>query len=62
MFLKCLNPVPAGIFLPTMKFSLSPESESLFAEIAAVLNTFVVSWNDAADIQLSTPNDALVIP
>ena len=30
--------------------------------MAAELNTLVVSWNDAAEIQLCVPNDALVIP
>src|SRR5688572_11353481 len=30
--------------------------------MAADDNTLVVSWNDAAEIQLCTPNDALVIP
>ena len=28
----------------------------------AELSTFVVSWNDAAEIQLCVPNDARVIP
>jgi len=28
----------------------------------ASLRTFVVSWNEAADIKLSVPKDALVIP
>ena len=30
--------------------------------MAADDNTLVVSWKEAADIQLCTPNDALVIP
>ena len=61
-FLKIRIPVPAGIFLPTITFSFKPDKVSFLAAIAAVLNTLVVSWNDAAEIQLSTPNDALVIP
>ena len=30
--------------------------------MAASLNTLVVSWKDAADIQLVTPREAFVIP
>jgi hypothetical protein len=34
----------------------------ILPRIAASLNTLVVSWNDAADSQLSVFNDAWVIP
>src|SRR5690554_4193359 len=56
------TPVPAGIRFPTMTFSLSPLRPSRFAPIAAVLNTFVVSWKDAADIHEEVPNEDRVIP
>ena len=35
---------------------------STFPFIAASVNTFVVSWNDAADKKLSVASDAFVIP
>ena len=57
-----LMPVPAGISLPMITFSLSPSSESDFAAIAASVSTRVVSWNDAADSHESVASDAFVIP
>jgi hypothetical protein len=36
--------------------------KSVFTIDSGRHNTLVVSWKDAADIQLGTPNDALVIP
>src|SRR5690625_4377137 len=59
---KPLTPVPAGIRFPTITFSFNPLRKSWLAPIAAVLSTFVVSWNDAAEIQDEVPRDALVIP
>ena len=55
-------PVPAGISLPMITFSLSPTSESLLAEIAASVSTRVVSWKEAADSHDSVASEALVIP
>ena len=43
-------------------FSFNPFKKSVLPVIAAVLNTLVVSWNDAAEIQLLVPRDARVIP
>jgi hypothetical protein len=62
MFSYSLTPVPAGILCPTITFSLSPSSESTLPFTAASLRTFVVSWNDAADINDFVCNEALVIP
>src|SRR5258706_11685951 len=45
-----------------MTFSSNPSISSVLPWIAADDNPLVVSWNDAADIQLGTPNDALIIP
>ena len=55
-------PVPAGISLPMMTFSLSPTRPSLLPSIAASVSTRVVSWNDAADSHDSVASDAFVIP
>ena len=55
-------PVPAGISLPMMMFSLSPNSWSDLPSMAASVSTRVVSWNEAADSQLSVASEALVIP
>lgn len=57
-----LKPVPAGINFPTITFSFNPNNLSFFSLIAASVKTFVVSWNDAADINDSVVKDALVIP
>ena len=46
------RPVPAGILWPTITFSLSPISLSDLASMEAELNTLVVSWKEAAEIQL----------
>jgi len=48
--------------LPMMMFSLRPTRESDRESIAASVSTRVVSWNDAAESQLSVASDALVIP
>src|ERR1700738_2726065 len=55
-------PVPAGISLPMMMFSLSPNSRSDLPSMAASVSTLVVSWNDAADSHESVASDALVMP
>ena len=55
-------PVPAGISLPMMMFSLRPSSESERDSMAASVSTRVVSWNDAADSHESVASDALVMP
>ena len=60
--LYLFRPVPAGINLPMITFSFSPSNSSTFPLIAASVNTFVVSWNDAADKKLSVARDAFVIP
>ena len=65
--LRCLrrwyaSPVPAGISLPTITFSLSPRSSSRLAIIAASVNTLVVSWKEAAEINELVDKLALVIP
>src|SRR6266568_8092748 len=52
-----LMPVPAGMSLPMITFSLRPISESLRAWIAASVSTRVVSWNDAADGRLASLGD-----
>src|SRR5436305_499393 len=51
-------PVPAGMSLPMITFSLRPSSESDLAEIAASVSTRVVSWNEAADSHDSVASDA----
>src|SRR5215217_787765 len=56
------RPVPAGISLPKITFSLSPTRESDLAWMAASVNTLVVSWKDAADNHDSVASDAFVIP
>ena len=55
-------PVPAGISLPMMTFSLRPISESLLPSMAASVSTRVVSWKEAADSHDSVASDALVMP
>ena len=55
-------PEPAGISLPMMMFSFSPNSWSLRPSMAASVSTRVVSWKEAAESQLSVASDALVIP
>ena len=55
-------PVPAGMSLPMMMFSLRPSSRSLLPSMAASVSTRVVSWNDAADSHESVASDALVMP
>src|SRR5436853_285300 len=41
-------PVPAGLSLPMMMFSLRPRSWSRLPSMAASVSTRVVSWRDAA--------------
>ena len=55
-------PVPAGISLPMITFSLRPSRPSFLPSIAASVRTRVVSWNDAADSHDSVASDAFVIP
>ena len=50
--LKSRIPVPAGIKPPVITFSFNPNKSSTLPLIAAVDNTLVVSWNEAAEIQL----------
>ena len=45
-----------------MTFSFKPFKVSTFPRVAASVNTFVVSWNDAADIKELVCNEALVMP
>ena len=56
------RPVPAGMSLPMMTFSLRPSSGSLRPLIAASVRTRVVSWNEAADSHESVASDAFVMP
>src|SRR6266702_1434588 len=55
-------PVPAGMRWPMMMFSLSPSKSSRAPRIAASVNTRVVSWNDAAEMNDCVVRLALVIP
>ena len=55
-------PVPAGMSLPMITFSLRPSSPSERPSIAASVSTRVVSWNEAADSHESVASDAFVIP
>src|SRR5690606_2540758 len=57
-----LIPVPAGILCPTITFSFNPSKWSSFPATAASLSTFVVSWNEAAEINDLVCSEALVIP
>jgi hypothetical protein len=43
-------------------FSFNPSSLSVFPSTAAFARTFVVSWNDAAEMKLSVFTAAFVIP
>ena len=56
------RPVPAGIKRPTTTFSFKPRKSSSLPVTAASVNTRVVSWNDAAEMNESVESDALVIP
>ena len=62
MLLYSLAPVPAGISLPRITFSLSPCNISHLPRVAASVKILVVSWNEAADKNESVSRDALVIP
>ena len=55
-------PVPAGINLPIITFSLRPTSGSTLPLIAASVRTLVVSWNEAADKNELVASEAFVIP
>ena len=55
-------PVPAGISLPMMTFSLSPIRWSLAPLMAASVSTRVVSWKDAAARKLEVLSEAFVTP
>ena len=48
--------------LPIITFSFNPFKLSILQCIAASVNTFVVSWNDAAEMKLSVLSDDFVIP
>ena len=56
------SPVPAGIRLPIMTFSLKPVRSSRLPSVAASVRTLVVSWNEAALMKLSVSRLAFVIP
>src|SRR5438093_800161 len=56
------RPVPAGMSLPMMTFSLSPSSRSFWPIVAASVRTRVVSWNDAAARKELVESDAFVTP
>ena len=62
MFLYSRTPVPAGISLPMMTFSLRPMSGSTLFLMAASVSTRAVSWKDAAERKESVDSAALVIP
>src|SRR5690349_14613928 len=47
---------------PTITFSFKPRSSSRLPMIAASVSTRVVSWNDAAEMNESVDNEALVMP
>ena len=55
-------PVPAGISLPMITFSLRPSSGSYLPLIAASVSTRVVSWKLAAERNDSVASDAFVTP
>jgi hypothetical protein len=54
--------VPAGTNLPTITFSFKPSRLSTFPLIEASVNTLVVSWKEAAEINEFVCNEAFVIP
>src|SRR5258706_11775175 len=56
------RPVPAGMRRPTITFSFSPRRSSFLPMIAASVSTLVVSWKEAAEMNESVDNDALVMP
>ena len=55
-------PVPAGMSLPMMTFSLRPIRWSLAPLMAASVSTRVVSWKDAAARKLAVLREAFVTP
>src|SRR5881394_89218 len=55
-------PVPAGIRCPMMMFSFNPSRSSLAPRIAASVNTLVVSWKEAAEINDCVVRLAFVMP
>ena len=62
ILLYCFAPVPAGISLPKITFSLSPFKVSTLPLTAASVSILVVSWNDAALRNESVSKLAFVIP
>ena len=54
--------MPAGTNLPTITFSFKPSKKSIFPFIEASVNTRVVSWKEAADINELVCKEAFVIP
>ena len=55
-------PVPTGTKRPITTFSFKSSNLSTAPAIDADVRTLVVSWNEAAEIILSAPTAALVIP
>src|SRR3989442_943155 len=55
-------PVPAGIRCPMMMFSFRPSRSSLAPRIAASVNTRVVSWKEAAEMNDCVVRLAFVMP
>src|SRR5260363_113887 len=53
---------PDGVNRPTITFSFRPRRLSRLPIIAASVNTRVVSWNEAAEINESVDSEALVMP
>ena len=52
------QPVPAGISLPIITFSLSPNKWSTLPFNDASVNTLLVSWNEDADKKLSVVSES----
>src|ERR1043166_3118103 len=55
-------PVPAGIKCPMRSFSFTPSRSSLAPRIAASVNTRVVSWKEAAEMNDCVVRLAFVMP
>ena len=57
-----MKAVPAGVRWPSITFSFRPKSGSTLLANAASVNTLVVSWKDAAEMNDSLDRLALVMP